>query len=90
MRGSGHDDAVTVTDSGRMPQPGDVSPGFYVEPMRCWRLVYDHQLQSSHCLETPSWTGRWFSPESGRWWRVWACADRLDGLIGLQEFGRSK
>ena len=24
-------------------------------------MVYSHQLQATHCCETPSWTGRWFT-----------------------------
>ena len=37
-----------------MPQPGDRSPGFFIEPSRCWAFVYDHNLQSTHCRESPS------------------------------------
>ena len=54
-----------------MPRPGDVSPGFMAKPGRCWRMVYSHQLQATHCTEVPSWTGRWFSPRGDRWFRVW-------------------
>jgi hypothetical protein len=78
----GRDDQVVP------PRPGHVSPGFMAEAGRCWRLVYDHNLQSTHCLEPPTWTGRWFSPRGDRWWRVWSCPDHLDGLTGLREFGR--
>jgi hypothetical protein len=42
-----------------MPQPGDPCPGFMAEAGRCWRMVYDHNLQATHCRETPAWTGRW-------------------------------
>ena len=51
--------------------PGDSCPGFIVDVGRCWRMVYDRNLQSDHCYEAPSWTGRWFSPKGDRWWRVW-------------------
>jgi hypothetical protein len=26
---------------------------------RCWRMVYDRNLQATHCGELPAWTGRW-------------------------------
>jgi hypothetical protein len=71
-----------------MPEPGDRHPGFLVEAMRCWTLVYDGTMQADHCHQEPSWTGRWFSPSGDGWWRVWACPDHLDGLTGLREFGR--
>ena len=71
-----------------LPQPGDrYAQAFTVEPGQCWAMVHDHQGQATHCSETPSWTGRWFSPRGDRWWRVWACPDHLDGLTGLREFG---
>jgi hypothetical protein len=70
-----------------MPQPGDRHPGFIVEPMRCWAMVYDGTMQADHCPERPNWTGRWFSPKGDRWWRVWACREHLEGLTGLREFG---
>jgi hypothetical protein len=44
------------------PRPGDRSPGFFIEPTRCWAFVYDHNLQGTHCRETPAFTGRWLSP----------------------------
>ena len=62
------------------PRPGDRSPGFTAEPGECWALVYSNLLQSTHCTETPSWTGRWFAPSGDRWWRVWSCPDHLEGL----------
>jgi hypothetical protein len=74
----------------RTPQPGDPCPGFIAQAGRCWQMVYSRQMQATHCVETPSWTGRWFSPRGDRWFRVWACPDHLCGLTGLQEFGRPK
>jgi hypothetical protein len=71
-----------------MPQPGDRHPGFVVESMKCWAMVYDGTMQADHCAEQPNCTGGWFSPKGDRWWRVWSCADHLDGLTGLREFGR--
>jgi hypothetical protein len=29
-----------------MPQPGDVCPGFMADAGRCWRVVYDRNLQA--------------------------------------------
>ena len=73
-----------------MPEPGEVCPGFISEANRCWRTVYDHNLQANHCAESPAWTGRWFSPRGDKWWLVWACPDHLERLTGLPEFGRSR
>ena len=69
------------------PRPGEPCLGFLADPGRCWQMVYSQQLQPTHCRETPSWTGRWFAPKGDRWWRVWACADHLEGLTGLRQFG---
>jgi hypothetical protein len=71
-----------------MPKPGDPCPGFIAEPGRSWQMIYSHQLRATHCIEPPSWSGRWFTPSGDRWFRVWACDDHLDGLTGLMEFGR--
>jgi hypothetical protein len=73
------------------PRPGDLyASAFIAEHMKCWRMIHDRQLQANHCPETPSWTGRWFSPRGDRWFRVWACSDHLDSLTGLREFGRRR
>lgn len=81
----------TLDPVSSMPQPGDpYAQAFIVEPMKCRRLIHDRQGQAAHSLETPSWTGRWFSPSGDRWWRVWSCPDHLDGLTGVKEFGRRK
>jgi hypothetical protein len=37
----------------RMPEPGDPCPRFIAEPGRCWQMVYSHQLQATHCTESP-------------------------------------
>jgi hypothetical protein len=72
----------------QMPQPGDpYANAFISEPMECWRMIHDRQGQATHCMETPTWTGRWFSPRRDRCWRVWACADHVGGLTGLRQFG---
>jgi hypothetical protein len=68
-------------------RPGDRCPGFIAEPGRCWQMIYDHNFQATHCAETPTYTGRWFSPKGDRWWRVWACPEHLEGLTGLRQFG---
>jgi hypothetical protein len=73
-----------------MPEPGDPCPGFIAQPGECWQMIYSKQMQATHCRETPSGTGRWFSPTGDRWWRVWACPDHLVGLTGLREFGRPR
>jgi hypothetical protein len=33
----------------KMPEPGDLSPGFIAVADRCWRMVYDRNLQATHC-----------------------------------------
>jgi hypothetical protein len=72
----------------RIPAHGDpYAQAFIVEPMQCWRMVHDRQGQAGHCPEPPSWTGRLFSRQGERWWRVWSCRDHLEGLTGLREFG---
>jgi hypothetical protein len=38
--------------------PGDRYPGFLVESMRSWALVFDGTMQADHCTERPNWTGR--------------------------------
>jgi hypothetical protein len=70
-----------------MPRPGNVHPGFTVEPGRCWRLIYSRQLQATHCAGQPTWSGRWRSPKGDRWFLVWACQKHLDGLTGLRQLG---
>ena len=72
---------------GPMPAPGDVHPGFLAEAGRCWRLVYSEQLQATHCVGSPAWTGRWLRPKGDRWFPVWACPEHLQGLTGLRQFG---
>ena len=78
--------ASTVGPMSPMPEPGDPCPGFIAELGRCWQMVYSRQMQATHCQDSPTWTGRWFSPRGDRWFRVWACPDHLDGLTGLREF----
>jgi hypothetical protein len=52
-------------------------------------MTYDHNPQSTHCLEALAFTGRWHSPRrDGQWWRVWSCPDHLGGLTAVREFGR--
>ena len=58
-------------NQGMPPRPGDLSPGFMAQPGRWWRMVYDHNLQSTHCREEPGFTGRWLSlRRDSQWWRV--------------------
>lgn len=73
--------------AGTLPCPRDRSPGIISEPGRCWALVYSRQLQSTHCTSPPANTGRWFTPNGDRCFRVWSCAEHLKGLTGIKEFG---
>lgn len=53
--------------------------------------VYDRNLQSTHCAETPTYSGRWHSPQGDeQWWRVWSCTDHVGGLTAVREFGRRR
>ena len=53
-------------------------------------MVYDRNLQATHCAEPTTWTGRWFSPRGDKWWLVWACEGHLEGLTGLREYGHPR
>ena len=46
-----------------MPEPGDPCPGFIVQPGECWQMIYDRNLQATHCRQDPRWTGGWFRPQ---------------------------
>jgi hypothetical protein len=73
----------TVAPVSPMPEPGDPCPGFIADVGRCWQMIYSRQLQATHCHDTPSWTGRWFSPRGDRWWRV--CLSRPSrGIVGAE------
>jgi hypothetical protein len=49
-----------------MPQPGDRSPGFFVELSRCWAFVYDHNLQGRTHDRTPDGgTASWATNSGG-------------------------
>ena len=55
----------------QMPHPGDNSPGFFVAPGRCFRMIYSAQLQSTHCYEPAPWRGRLVDAK-GKVHRVWS------------------
>lgn len=61
---------------------------YVAEAERSWRIVSDHNLQTTHCVESPTWTGRWFAPSGDRWWRDWSCPEHPDGQTRLRESGR--
>jgi hypothetical protein len=50
-------------------------------------MVFDHNMQATHCAEPTSAARHWFSPRGDRWWQVWACRGHLEGLTGIREFG---
>jgi hypothetical protein len=66
-----------------MPQPGDLSPGFFVSPGRCFRLVMSPQLQSTHCAEPAPWQGRW-KDARGKVHQAWACEHHAGALDGVR------
>jgi hypothetical protein len=67
----------------RMPEPGDLSPGFFVQEGRCFRMIYSPQLQSMHCREATPWRGR-CTEAKGRVHRVWACERHANGLDAVR------
>ena len=70
-----------------MLSPATLTPNAFVaEHMKCWRVIHDRHGQAARCMETPTWTGRWFVPSGKRWWRVRACQGHLEGLTGSKEF----
>jgi hypothetical protein len=62
----------------RMPVPGDIHPGFFVQSGRCFRLIYSPQLQATHCYEPPAWKGIWRDRKGKRWY-VEACREHAPG-----------
>jgi hypothetical protein len=56
----------------RMPEPGDLIKAFSIQPGRCFRMVYDHNLQHTHCYQKPVWKGIW-KDVKGKSWYVQAC-----------------
>jgi hypothetical protein len=57
---------------------------------QCWRMVFGHNDQATHCAEPPSWTGRWYAPSGEQWWRVWSCPDHIGGLEAVRQFRRRR
>jgi hypothetical protein len=57
-----------------MPQPGDLITAFSVQPGRCFRMIYDHKLQATHCLQPPAWKGVWRDAK-GKSWYAEACRE---------------
>ena len=55
-----------------MPEPGDLIVAFSPQPGRCFRMVYSHQLQATHCPEPPAWKGMWQDTKGSSWY-VEAC-----------------
>ena len=66
---------------------GRYGPAFVAEVGRCWAVVHDHNLQAIRCAEPPTHTGRWRSPEGGRWWQVWSCGAHLEDLTAIRATG---
>jgi hypothetical protein len=69
-------DAVTVTAT--TAHLGDPFPGFMAEPGRCWRVVYDHNLQATTVRRCRA--GGALVQSAGRpLVAVWACPEHLEG-----------
>jgi len=69
-----------------MPQPGEPCPGFIAEPGRCWRMLYSHQLQATHCRQEPAWKGIW-TDRKGKGWYVEACRQHAPKLTSAASEG---
>jgi len=65
--------------TGYMPAPGDLIAAFSPQPGRCFRVVYSHQLQATHCRQEPAWKGQWRDPKGGTWY-VEACRQHAPKL----------
>jgi hypothetical protein len=72
-----------LTDNKRMPRPGDLAPGFTIEPDRCWRMVFNENLQGSHC-QAPVCLRGGFKDHAGKAWTVDACEAHAHELRDLQ------
>jgi hypothetical protein len=57
-----------------MPLPGDLITAFSVRPGSCFRMVYDRNLQATHCPQPPEWKGIW-RDGTMRPWSVEACRE---------------
>ena len=53
----------------RMPHPGDRSPGSFVEPSRCWAMVFDKPSVHSLPGATQPHGPMAQSEAVGTWWR---------------------
>jgi hypothetical protein len=70
-----------VKSMDNMPEPGELSPGFFVQEGRCFRMIYSAQLQSTHCYKPAPWRGRW-ADAKGKVHLVWACEGHAEELEG--------
>jgi hypothetical protein len=69
-----------------MPRPGDISPGFFIQQGRCFRMVYSKQLQSTHCYESTVWRGR-FTDAKGMLGRRLSRRCQAQHLVGVRSVG---
>jgi hypothetical protein len=66
-----------------MPRPGDLAPGFTIEPGKCWRMTFNAKMQGSHCAALVAFRGR-FKNHAGKVWMVDACEAHVDELTDVK------
>ena len=76
----------------RSPHESDSRVRRPFSPFRrpAWPLLADGVLPPapSHALPRGAVVdGRWFTPDGDRWWRLWSCADHIEGLTGWASSG---
>ena len=67
----------------RMPEPGDLISAFSAQPGRCFRMIYDVQLQAEHCRKPLAWKGT-CREAKGKSWYVEACREHAPKSAGAQ------
>lgn len=67
-----------------MPAPGDRCPGFIAEAGRCWRMLYDDNLQATTDARRHYGRASGYRREAITRLRVWACSDHRDGPTFLR------
>ena len=73
-----------------IPRPGHRCPGFLFCLSRRWAVVYDHNLQATHCRHEATYTRRWFTQKGGGGAVVGVLAPPrwVDGSATVREIGK--
>ena len=68
----------------RVPDPGDISPGFFVQSGRSFRMIRPRRLHSTHRPEPPAWKAFW-KDSKGKRWHVSACREHAPWVNSPQD-----